>query len=102
MDVPTSGYKARVNRFGSSARRFLRARAPDRGVSRPYGQGDPAVPGGRPRGRFGFWGPVPYYSTRTRRGSEVSVGGCGCCLPIPLMVTAGVVGVLRTVWRRLR
>ncbi|MCA1695247.1 MAG: hypothetical protein LC749_11235 [Actinobacteria bacterium] len=55
--------------------------------------------GHRPRGRFGFWGPVPYYSTRTRRGSEVSVGGCGCCLPIPLLAVLGAGWAL---WRRLR
>lgn len=53
------------------------------------------------RGRFGFWGPIPYYSTRTRRGSEVSVGGCGCCLPIPLMAGLGTLWALRTLWRRL-
>jgi hypothetical protein len=59
--------------------------------------------GGRPRrrGRFGLWGPVPYYSTRTRRGSDVSVGGCGCCLPIPLLVVAGTVLGLRALRRRL-
>jgi hypothetical protein len=103
MDWPTRGYNARVNRFGPFARRSSRDRAPDgRVVPRPYVQGGPAVPGRRRRGRFGFWGPVPYYSTRTRSGSEVSVGGCGCCLPIPLLVGAGAVGLLRTVWRRLR
>jgi hypothetical protein len=32
------------------------------------------------RGRFG--GPIPHYSTRTRGGTRVTVGGC--CLPIPL------------------
>lgn len=53
----------------------------------------------RPRGRFGFWGPVPYYSTRTRRGSEISVGGCGCCLPLPLLTVLGAGWAL---WRRLR
>ena len=103
MDLSTSGYNARVNRFGPFARRHLRDRAPGgRVVPRPYVQGDPSVPGRRRGGRFGFWGPVPYYSTRTRRGSEVSVGGCGCCLPIPLLVATGAVGLLRMVWRRLR
>jgi hypothetical protein len=42
-------------------------------------------------------GPFPTYSTRTRRGSRVTVSGC--CLPIPLALTAGtalgVWGVLR-------
>jgi hypothetical protein len=41
----------------------------------------------RPAGRFGFWGPVPLHSTRTRHGSEVSVGGC--CLLIPLVSLIG-------------
>ena len=41
-------------------------------------------PYGRRRGRVGFFGPVPYYSRRTRSGARVSVGGC--CLPVPLMV----------------
>jgi hypothetical protein len=41
----------------------------------------------RSTSRFGFWGPVPYYSTRTRGGSEVSVGGC--CLLIPLVSLVG-------------
>lgn len=61
----------------------------------------PAQRPGR-RGRFGFWGPMPYYSTRTRRGSEVSVGGCGCCLPIPLLAVVAAVAGLRAGWRRLR
>jgi len=43
-----------------------------------------------PRGRAGFFGPLPYYSGRTRRGSRVTVSGC--CLPIPLALT-GVLGV---------
>jgi hypothetical protein len=47
----------------------------------------------RSAGRFGFWGPVPYYSTRTRGGSEVSVGGC--CLLIPLL---GLVGAGAASW----
>ncbi|MFD1523404.1 hypothetical protein [Pseudonocardia yunnanensis] len=32
---------------------------------------------------------MPYYSTRTRHGSGVSVSGCGCCLPIPLLPLVG-------------
>jgi hypothetical protein len=46
--------------------------------------------GGRSRGRGGFFGPMPYYSRRTRGGSRVSV--TGCCLPIPLgmLATAGL------------
>ncbi len=44
----------------------------------------------RRRGRGGFIGPFPAYSTRTRRGSRVTV--TGCCLPIPLVlaVSAGL------------
>jgi len=48
-------------------------------------------------GRMRMVGPFPTYSTRTRRGSRVTVSGC--CLPIPLALTAGtalgVWGVLR-------
>jgi hypothetical protein len=61
---------------------------PRRPVPRAYAT--PAIR--RPRGRGGFAGPFPYYSTRTRRGSQVSVGGC--CLPIPLAFLAGVSGLL--------
>ena len=45
------------------------------------------------RGRFGFFGPIPQYSTTTRRGTRVSVGGC--CLPLPigcLTIVATTVG----------
>ncbi|HYH31069.1 MAG TPA: hypothetical protein VD903_11840 [Pseudonocardia sp.] len=45
---------------------------------------------------------MPYYSTRTRRGSDVSVGGCGCCLPIPLLVVLATAAGLHAVWKRLR
>ncbi|MFI7579643.1 hypothetical protein [Kocuria kalidii] len=39
--------------------------------------------GGRAGRRSGFrMLPIPGYSTRTRRGTNVSVGGC--CLPIPI------------------
>jgi hypothetical protein len=55
-----------------------------------------------PSRRFGLWGPFPYYAHRTRRGAEVSVGGCGCCLPIPLLVATGTVGGIWALWRRLR
>ncbi|HEV2770197.1 MAG TPA: hypothetical protein VGV40_08460 [Solirubrobacteraceae bacterium] len=41
----------------------------------------------RSGGRFRLL-PIPHYSTRTRRGSRVRVGGC--CLPIPL----GVIGAV--------
>ena len=73
-----------------------------RPVQRPYGGRPMQRPYGgrpmqRPRGRGGFAGPFPYYTTRTRRGSQVSVGGC--CLPIPLGFLVGGSGLLL---RRLR
>lgn len=47
---------------------------------------------------FGFFGPIPTYSRRTRGGGRVSVGGC--CLPIPLALTltaaAGAARALRS------
>jgi hypothetical protein len=43
---------------------------------------------------------VPFLSTRTRRGSEVSLGGCGCCLPIPLFTVIGLVAAVWTACRR--
>jgi len=62
--------------------RLLRRRHPPRrGISR-YGYGR-----GR-RGRTGMYGPFPYYSTRTRGGSRVTVSGC--CLPIPLVLVSAV------------
>jgi hypothetical protein len=48
--------------------------------ARPYSR--------RPRGRGGFFGPLPYYSRRTRGGSRVTVSGC--CLPIPLGIVAAL------------
>ena len=44
-------------------------------------------------GRIGFFGPVPYYSRRTRGGGRVSVGGC--CLPIPLTLSVVLAGLGR-------
>jgi hypothetical protein len=62
-----------------------------RGRSRGRGRG-------RSRGRTGFFGPVPYYSTRTRRGTRVTVGGC--CLPIPLALSLGLAAATRALARR--
>lgn len=67
----------------------------------PYGQsaGYPR----RRRGRFGLFGPLPYYSTTTRRGARVSVGGC--CLPIPLFLVATITAAslfLRRRWAGVR
>lgn len=70
--------------------------------SDPYGR--TPRPRRRPaprRGGVGFFGPLPYYSTTTRRGTSVSVGGC--CLPIPLMfLTAVSLFTRRRVLRALR
>lgn len=85
--------------FGSALRRALLDRRPG---GRPGQVGRLGYGRPRPRGRFGLWGPVPYYSTHTRRGSEVSVGGCGCCLPIPLFVAVSMAGGLRALWRWAR
>lgn len=68
----------------------------------PWFRRRPARPRTARSGRFGLWGPVPYYRTRTRRGTDVSVGGCGCCLPIPLLTVLGAAGALRALWRRTR
>ena len=35
-----------------------------------------------------------------RGGAEVSVSGCGCCLPIPLLVVTGVIGAAWALWRK--
>jgi hypothetical protein len=92
-----------VSRFGDVMRRYLvdRALFGRRGRrSRHPGLRSPGSP--NRRGRFGLWGPVPYYSTRTRRGADVSIGGCGCCLPLPLLVVLGVVTAFRALWRKVR
>ena len=47
---------------------------------------------------FGMTGPFPTYSRRTRGGGRVSVGGC--CLPIPLALTLGLLSLGRVVARR--
>jgi hypothetical protein len=52
------------------------------------------------RGGFRFVGPFPSYSTRTRRGTRVSVSGC--CLPIPLVVVTGAGLGVRALLRRTR
>lgn len=53
-------------------------------------------------GRFGFFGPMPYYSKQTRGGSRVSVGGC--CLPLALgmVATPGVAASVAVRRRRRR
>jgi hypothetical protein len=102
MNAGEIGYAEIMSRFDRIARRYLLDRALDgRRIRRSHLQAR-RMHRPRPRGRFGLWGPVPYYSTRTRRGSEVSAGGCGCCLPIPLIGALGTVGALRVLWRRRR
>jgi hypothetical protein len=56
------------------------------------------TPPGRQRGRGGFWGPFPYYSRRTRGGSNVTV--TGCCLPLALALFSLPVLALRAAIRR--
>jgi hypothetical protein len=51
----------------------------------------------RGRGRGGFWGPFPYYSRRTRGGSNVTVSGC--CLPLALALFALPLLALRALMR---
>jgi hypothetical protein len=63
---------------------------------RGYGYGGRGY-GGR-QGGFRFFGPFPTYSTRTRRGSRVSVSGC--CLPIPLALTIAAALGARSALRR--
>ncbi len=77
-----------------------RHRTPPPPGYQPYGRyraGSPRYPG-RQRGRFGLFGPFPYYSTTTRRGARVSVGGC--CLPIPLAILASAAAAVLLVLRR--
>jgi hypothetical protein len=54
--------------------------------------------GRRRRGRGGFFGPFPYYSTRSRRGSRVTV--TGCCLPLPLALTLAALTAAGAALRR--
>jgi hypothetical protein len=50
------------------------------------------------RGRVGFFGPMPYYSGRTRRGTRVQVSGC--CLPIPLALAVATAAAARALLTR--
>jgi hypothetical protein len=54
--------------------------------------------GRRRRGNFGLFGPFPTYSTRTRRGSRVTVSGC--CLPLPLTLCVATALAARGLLRR--
>jgi hypothetical protein len=51
------------------------------------------------RGGFGFWGPFPSYSRRTRGGGSVRV--TGCCLPLSLVLAAVPAVAAREVARRV-
>lgn len=61
-------------------RRLMRGSSQHHARRSPYGRGHRGHRGRR--SGFGFTGPFPTYSRRTRGGGRVSVGGC--CLPIPL------------------
>ncbi len=50
------------------------------------------------RSGFGFWGPFPSYSRRTRGGGQVRV--TGCCLPLALGLAAVPAALTREAWRR--
>jgi hypothetical protein len=62
------------------------------------GWGGRGYAGRRRSGRFRFVGPFPTYSTRSRRGSRVTVSGC--CLPIPLAMTIAAALGVRAALRR--
>jgi hypothetical protein len=77
-------------------RRLFGARSRARGSGRRpgrYGYGQRRRSSG-----FGMMGPFPSYSRRSRRGVNVSVGGC--CLPIPLALTVMLGGAFRMLARR--
>ncbi len=50
------------------------------------------------RSGFGFWGPLPSYSRRTRGGGSVRV--TGCCLPLSLVIVAAPAAAVGTLVRR--
>jgi hypothetical protein len=62
-----------------------------------YGE---AMPRSRERGGFGFWGPFPSYSRRTRGGGSIRV--TGCCLPLALGLGGALLVGPLAVWRRAR
>ena len=90
--------------FRSLVRAFVLSRLMQRGRRRGYGRHGRAYgPSGffgapRRRGRTGWFGPMPYYSGRTRRGTRVHVSGC--CLPIPLGMLAVTALAARSLLRR--
>ncbi len=96
------GFLARmwlIRRLFGGADRHRRGYRPGWG----YGPPPPRYGYGRrrsSRGGFGMFGPFPTYSTRTRGGTRVSVGGC--CLPIPLGVLTVSALAARAAARRPR
>jgi hypothetical protein len=84
--------------FGQLTRGYLINRMAQGGRRRRHGYGYGRGYGRRPRGRGGFFGPMPYYSGRTRRGSRVTVSGC--CLPIPLGLFGALAVGARLLTRR--
>lgn len=90
------GIGAHMGLFDESARHYLLDRVgPHSGVPRHpmrAGAGDrPSLPAS-----------ISQYRSATRQGAEVSVTGCGCCLPLPLLVVLSVGVVLLSLWRRVR
>jgi hypothetical protein len=55
---------------------------------------------GRRSEGFGFWGPFPSYSRRTRGGGSIRV--TGCCLPLALGLGAAGALAPALVWRTAR
>jgi len=64
------------------------------GRSGGYGRRRPSR---RQRGGFGFWGPFPSYSRRTRGGGSIRV--TGCCLPLALTLVAAPAVAARAILR---
>ena len=88
----SGGRPARRGRYGSRYPSAYGGRYANR-YGGGFGRRPPAT-----GGRFGFFGPVPYYSRRTRGGGRVSVGGC--CLPIPLTLSVVLAGLGRLLLAR--
>ena len=86
--------------FGQLTRAYVIDRLV-RGRRRRGTRPSPWAYGGAPRrsrGGGGFFGPLPYYSRRTRGGGRVMVSGC--CLPLPLVVLAALLVGARLAFRR--
>ncbi len=87
--------------LGRAHRRYGRRPSPGHyGHPAAYGYGRGAPYRRRERSGIRFFGPIPYYSARTRRGTQVSVGGC--CLPLPLMVVGSFGAATAAAFQRQR